>query len=231
MTMSSFELKKASDREIGDAIKLDLKADDDNSGQFEGYASVFNNEDKGGDTVIPGAFATSLKSKNFSQIKMLWQHDPSQVLGTWSEIREDQRGLFVKGQLLLDVAKAREVHTLMRAGAIDSMSIGYKTIRSERDEETWTRKLLEVDVWEVSLVTFPMNAAATVTSMKKAGDIREFESQLREVFGYSKEEAKGVALHGFKALNGRREAGSGGANEVSDLMEALRETQRAFSNQ
>lgn len=124
-----------------------------------GYASLFGAVDQGGDVVQPGAYGASLKLR--PGVKMLWQHDPSKPIGVWDEVREDARGLYVKGRLLLDVQAAREAHVLLGAGAIDGLSIGYRTVRSEK--AAGGRRLLhEIELWEVSLVTFPMLPEARV---------------------------------------------------------------------
>ena len=94
---------------------------------IEGYASLFGHRDQGGDTVAPGAYGRSLKATEAAggRVKMLWQHDPAEPIGVWDEVREDSKGLYVKGRLLTDVARAREAATLIAAGAIDGLSIGY----------------------------------------------------------------------------------------------------------
>lgn len=134
---------------------------------IEGYASVFGLADQGGDVVLPGAYAASLKAIRASgrSVKMLWQHDPGQPIGVWDEVAEDATGLRVKGRVLTDLARGREAATLMAAGAIDGLSIGYRTVRAERDGKG-RRLLAEIDLWEVSLVTFPMlpDARAAVKS-------------------------------------------------------------------
>ena len=140
---------------------------------IEGYASLFGLTDQGGDAVLPGAFAASLKrlATKGDKVRMLWQHDPTKPIGVWDEIREDERGLWVKGRLLPEVAQAREATALIRAGAIDGLSIGYRTVRAERDQKG-RRQLIEVDLWEVSLVTFPMLPEAKV-GRKESEDLRE----------------------------------------------------------
>lgn len=124
---------------------------------IEGYASLFGLRDQGGDAVCAGAFAAGLKklADKGDKVRMLWQHDPGRPIGVWDEIREDEKGLWVKGRLLPEVAQAREAAALLQAGAIDGLSIGYRTIRAERDRKG-CRALVEVELWEVSLVTFPM---------------------------------------------------------------------------
>lgn len=130
---------------------------------IEGYASLFGAVDRGGDVVEPGAYAASLKSLDAAKrrVRMLWQHDPSEPIGVWDEVREDKKGLYVKGRLLPDVARAREAAALLEAGAIEGLSIGYRTVRATKDEHG-RRRLKELELWEVSLVTFPMLPDARV---------------------------------------------------------------------
>ncbi len=130
---------------------------------ISGHASLFGAQDQGGDVVQRGAYGASLArlAKAGHGVKMLWQHDPAQPIGVWDEVREDERGLFVKGRLLLEVQAAREAHVLLQAGAIDGLSIGYRTIRAEK-AAGGQRLLHEIELWEVSLVTFPMLPQARV---------------------------------------------------------------------
>ena len=131
--------------------------------EIAGYASLFGSADQGGDVVQKGAYGASLRrlAEGRSGVKMLWQHDPSRPIGVWDEVREDARGLHVKGRLLLEVQAAREAHALLQAGAIDGLSIGYRTLRSEK-AAGGQRLLHEIELWEVSLVTFPMLPEARV---------------------------------------------------------------------
>ena len=130
---------------------------------IEGYASLFGQEDRGGDVVEKGAYAVSLDllEKAGRRVRMLWQHDPAEPIGVWDEVREDGRGLYVKGRLLTDVTRAREAVSLLEAGAIEGLSIGYRTVRSKKDDNG-RRRLMELELWEVSLVTFPMLPDARV---------------------------------------------------------------------
>ena len=130
---------------------------------ISGYASLFGLVDQGGDIVEAGAYGSALDrlAQKGSTIKMLWQHDPSEPIGVWDEVREDDRGLFVKGRLLPDVARAREAAALIDAGAIDGLSIGYRTVRASKNSKG-QRLLSELELWEVSLVTFPMLPDARV---------------------------------------------------------------------
>ena len=133
--------------------------------RIEGYASVFGVRDQGGDVVVPGAYATSLAvlGARGDSVKMLWQHDPAEPIGVWDEVREDATGLFVRGRLLPEVARAREAAALVAAGAIGGLSIGYRTVRAAKDAGG-TRTLTELELWEVSLVTFPMLPQARVAA-------------------------------------------------------------------
>lgn len=140
----------------------------DADGTFSGYASLFHRTDLGRDMVMPGAFRASLAKRGPAGVKMLFQHDPNTPIGVWRAIREDGDGLYVEGRLTTEVAKAREVLSLMRAGALDGLSIGYRTVRGRTDAKTGVRSLYEVDLWEISVVTFPMLPEARVTSVKDA---------------------------------------------------------------
>ncbi|KUL96153.1 hypothetical protein DK26_08970 [Bosea sp. WAO] len=137
-------------------------------GAFEGYASLFRIADLGKDVVEPGAFRESLARRGPGGVKLLWQHDPTEPIGRWIELREDTRGLHVRGRLSLAVARAREIHALMRDGAIDGLSIGFRSERARNDPRTGLRRLEKVDLWEISLVTFPMQLQARVAMVKAA---------------------------------------------------------------
>lgn len=138
---------------------------------IEGYASLFGATDQGGDVVERGAYAKSLSAGR--RVKMLWQHDPNEPIGIWDEVREDERGLYVKGRLLDSVARAREAAVLTRAGAIDGLSIGYRTVKSHKNQRG-LRCLSEVELWEVSLVTFPMLPEARLDAREgKLDDLRD----------------------------------------------------------
>ncbi|MEM1074954.1 MAG: HK97 family phage prohead protease [Pseudomonadota bacterium] len=139
--------------------------------QISGYASLFGDVDQGNDVVAPGAYAASLSdlAANGGKVKMLWQHNPSEPIGIWDEVREDAKGLYVKGRLLDAVAKGREAKALIEAGAIDGLSIGYRTRKSTRNSEG-QRLLKELELWEVSLVTFPMLPNARITGKSDETD-------------------------------------------------------------
>jgi HK97 family phage prohead protease len=143
---------------------LSLGAD----GMFEGYASIFGIVDLGGDQVAPGAFAQSLAQRGARHVRMLWQHDPAAPIGSWLSIEEDWRGLKVKGRLNLAVARAREALALLRDGAVDGLSIGFRVKTARKTAGGSVRRLLELDLWEISIVTFPMLPQARITAVKRA---------------------------------------------------------------
>ncbi len=149
---------------------------------IEGYASLFGAVDQGNDIVERGAYAASLKklAAGGRQVKMLWQHDPAQPIGIWDEVHEDETGLYVKGRLLPEIARGREAAELISAGALDGLSIGYRTKRASKDAQG-RRHLTEVELWEVSLVTFPMLPEARVGQKadELSGDWRSLASALR----------------------------------------------------
>jgi len=200
-------------------INLDLKRVDVD-GVFEGYASLFDRQDLGKDVIVPGAFARSLKERGLRGIKLLFQHDPNQVIGVWHEILEDHSGLFVKGQINTEVARGREILALMRTGALDGLSIGFRAQEGRRNSKTGVRRLIEVDLWEISIVTFPMLPGARVTHVKSRPFVervptqREFERWLTRDAGLTRKEARAVLISGFSGLQSLRDAGGGREEEV-----------------
>jgi uncharacterized protein len=184
---------------------LDLKQVEPD-GTFAGYASLFGAEDMGHDVVLPGAFRDSLARRGARGIKMLFQHKPEEPIGIWETLKEDARGLFAKGRLMLDVARAREVLSLMRAGALDGLSIGFRAVSGKRDPRSGIRRLAKVDLWEISVVTFPLLPEARVAHVK-AGPFsqrtpteREFERWLTQDAGLSRSQARAVLRTGYKGL-------------------------------
>lgn len=151
--------------ELGYAFELDVKAVTA-EGEFEGYASVFNVEDLGKDIVLPGAFAKSLARRPAGKVKMLRSHDTSEPVGIWTDLQEDGKGLRAKGRLILETTKGRETHVLMKAGALDGLSIGYRSLKDRFDRSKGTRLLEEIDLPEISILAFPMNPRATVSRVK-----------------------------------------------------------------
>jgi uncharacterized protein len=140
----------------------------DVDGVFEGYASLFGVTDLGKDVVMPGAFAETLRKRDASAVRLLWQHDPGIPIGRWLSIEEDKRGLRVRGKLNLAVERARDIHALMREGAVDGLSIGFRVERARAERPTGLRRLEKLDLWEISVVTFPMLPGARVETVKHA---------------------------------------------------------------
>jgi HK97 family phage prohead protease len=137
-------------------------------GVISGYASLFGETDLGGDIVAKGAFRDSLRRNGPARVRMLFQHDPTEPIGVWDEIREDSMGLRVRGRLALKVARAAEVWSLIQEGAIDGLSIGFKAVSARRDARSGVRRLERVDLWEISIVTFPMLPEARIAALKAA---------------------------------------------------------------
>lgn len=180
-----------------------------------GYGSTFGGEpDSYNDVVSKGAFAGSLAKR---KPKMLYQHDARRLCGVWDEVREDGKGLHLKGRFI-NTTLGRDASEEAKSGALDSMSIGFRTLADETDRKTGIRTLNEVDLFEVSLVTFPANAAAVITDVRHAAPatIREFEDLLRDAGSFSREQAKAIAARGFKALDAQREA-----EDLAPLLTAL----------
>ncbi|MFN3659575.1 MAG: HK97 family phage prohead protease [Pseudolabrys sp.] len=138
----------------------------DADGRVEGYASLFGEIDQARDMVMRGAFADTLRLRSVRRVPMLFQHDPTEPVGVWLELREDHRGLYARGRLIPEVARGRELLSLLRAGAIDGLSIGFRTVKARIDPQTRVRRLTAVDLWEISIVTFPLLAGARVRAVK-----------------------------------------------------------------
>ncbi|MBL4836685.1 MAG: HK97 family phage prohead protease [Kordiimonadaceae bacterium] len=201
------------------ALPLDIKTEGA-PGTFEGYGAIFGNKDRDGDIVTHGAFAESLKA---GMPVLLWQHDQKAPIGRFDEVREDEKGLFVKGRLALH-GRGLEAYELLKMGALDGLSIGFVTKEASRDPATSTRTISKADLMEISLVTFPANELARVSTVKAAGfdekgtdmpetdmpetdmldaDVntaRSFERMLREN-GFSRSRAKTITAKGFKATD------------------------------
>ncbi|TDK49835.1 HK97 family phage prohead protease [Antarcticimicrobium luteum] len=162
---------------FGDGLQVSDEA------EIAGYASLFDRPDQSGDVVARGAYSAALRAMAAQgrTVKLLWQHDPAQPIGVWEELREDERGLWVKGRLLQGTQRGREAAALVAAGALDGLSIGYRTRRAERRAEGG-RLLTELELWEVSLVTFPMLSGARVAAKGAGADstLRELAAVLRD---------------------------------------------------
>lgn len=146
------------------SFALDLKSLD-SKGRFAGYASVFNVVDNQHDVILRGAFHNTIR-RGLDHVKFLWQHQQDEPIGVITELSEDAHGLYVQGTLLLNVQRAQEAYSLLKAGAISGLSIGYSPVHYAVDPETGIRRLTEVELWEISLVTFPANKGANITMVK-----------------------------------------------------------------
>jgi uncharacterized protein len=200
-------------------FESEIKAEN-NKGIFTGYGSIFGNEDQGNDIMQKGAFTKSLMNRPVSKVKMLYQHKTDEPIGVFTEIYEDSKGLFVKGQLAMGTQRGREAYELLKMGALDGMSIGFRADPEKQgynENKRGVRTLKEVDLMEISLVTFPMNESALIETVKgNAKNIREWEKILREAGGLSRTEAK----IGAKALSeslSQRDAGDDN-KQLADLI-------------
>ena len=205
-------------------IQAELKAygdddEDENKGMFSGYGSIFNNKDLGNDVMMEGAFAKSIASKGAKGVKLLYQHKADEPIGVFDEIIEDRKGLKVKGRLAMGTQKGKEVYELMKMGAIDGLSIGYRVSPkgATYDEKGKKRMLREVDLMEISAVTFPMNPRARIQAVKgESKSVREWESFFRDEGGLSRSESKVAANAVHKALD-QREVD----NEQTDVIKQI----------
>ena len=171
---------------------LQIKATGDD-GTIEGYGSVFGVRDNYDDVIANGAFANSIKSHQTegTMPAMLWQHNSDHPIGIWTEMVEDTKGLRIKGKLALETVKGKEAHALLKMGAINGLSIGFMSKQWAYDNQTDVRTLTEIDLWEVSLVTFPANEKARITNVKSADEMatpKDAEKSLRDA-GFSKSDA------------------------------------------
>lgn len=174
------------------SFALQIKAAGDD-GTVEGYGSVFGVRDNYDDVIAKGAFVQSLKDHKAAGTMpaMLWQHDADKPIGVWTEMVEDEKGLRIKGQLAMETIKGKEAHALLKMGALNGLSIGFMSKEWAYDRETEVRTLTAIDLWEVSLVTFPANEKARVTNVKSADEMatpKDAEKALRDA-GFSKSDA------------------------------------------
>ena len=210
------------------SLSLEVKATGE-EGQIEGYGAVFGNRDSYGDIMVKGAFAETLKGR---KPKMLWQHNMLDPIGSWDEYYEDERGLYMKGRIAIKSTKGRDAYELVKAGAIDGLSIGYVT--KDYEMEAGARLLKKVDLFETSLVTIQANAAAMVTSVKNA-DVRDIEAMFRQM-NFSRSEAKAMASAAWKRRDDvLREADAivpeADQREVDELKALLTSTLRNIGGQ
>ena len=201
---------------IGLALEIKSVGDD---GTIEGYASVFGVIDSWDDIVAKGAFVASLKEHldAGTMPAMLWQHKDSEPIGVWLSMVEDAKGLKVTGKLALETVRGKEAYALLKMGALNGLSIGFVAKQWSYDRDTDVRTLVEVDLWEVSLVTFQANKKATVTGIKSAPDDlaapKDAERALRDA-GFSRAEAKTFVSRVMRMGDDQREAGESTAQAL-----------------
>ncbi|WP_020146891.1 HK97 family phage prohead protease [Thioalkalivibrio sp. ALJ15] len=188
---------------------------DDASRSFAGYASVFNGVDAYGDTILPGAYAHTLENRS-RPIRMRWNHT-GPVIGRWTVLREDEKGLWVEGQLTPGHSVAEDAYASLKHGAVDGLSIGYLIPPGGAEEKDGTRYLKSIELVEISVVEEPADAGALVANVKQVDPTspRELERGLRDL-GLSKREAKRLMAGGFSALSDEDE-------EAAEIAAALRE--------
>ena len=210
------------------SFNFELKAVQED-GFFSGYGAVFGNVDWYNDVILPGAFKASLEkwqSKN-KMPPVLWNHNDSEPIGVYTQIYEDEKGLFVEGKLLIDdVPRAKSTYALLKAGAIDGLSIGYSTKKANQ-QGNGVRELIEVDIGEISIVTQPANDRSLITSVKnilEGGELPtlpEFEKFLRES-GFSKSQSTAIASKGLRSLLSESEEQIKEAKSVSNALNILK---------
>lgn len=198
-------------------------------GFFSGYGAVFGNIDWYNDVILPGAFTASIakwRAKN-KMPPVLWNHNDSEPIGVYTNIYEDEKGLYVEGKLLVDdVPRAKSTHALLKAGAIDGLSIGYSTKKANQ-QTNGVRELVEVDLSEISIVTQPANERSLITSVKSKLDdgelptLPEFEKFLRES-GFSKNQATAIASKGLRSLLSESEEEIKEAKSISNALNILK---------
>lgn len=190
-------------------------------GSFEGYATVFGNADFYGDIIMPGALTKTLARKRVTPVPALWQHDQDDPIGVYPELTVDNKGLLVKGMLTRGVQQADECYLLMKSKAISGLSMGFITEDADYNMTTGQRSILQLDLWEISPVTFPANDLARVTDVKSLsnmGKLSDIEQYLRDEGGFSAKEAKCIVSR-IKALDTPRDADSA---EIKKALSILR---------
>lgn len=172
--------------------QIDVKFDEKRAGVFSGYASVFGGVDSYGDTIAPGAYSKTLEKRE-RPIQLRWNHYGG-VIGKWLSITEDEKGLFVEGQLTPGHSVAQDAYALLKHGAVNGMSIGYRPIEYEENVETGTRTLKEIELVEISIVETPADTMALIGNVKSALEeaktLKEIEAILRDVGRFSQVDAK-----------------------------------------
>lgn len=190
-------------------ISFVVKSFDEGKGTFEGYGSIFGNEDSYGDIVKKGAFVDSLKKR---KPKLLWQHRMSEPIGIYEEIREDEKGLFVKGKLEMESDFGKRIHSLLKMGALEGLSIGYRTVKCEFEDKERIRILTKLDLFEISIVTMPANEDALIDYVKSDEKeieqfdcMKDFENFLKEPYGLKTREERATFISKLKEFSNKRD--------------------------
>ncbi|SDC30721.1 hypothetical protein SAMN05444678_102258 [Sphingomonas sp. YR710] len=224
--------RKGMDRLAFDC-EIKLAGDGAAVGTIEGYGSVFGLMDRGGDIVEPGAFKASLADwrRRKAMPPMLWHHDPAMPVGVWTEVSEDDKGLKLKGQLVMDVPMAASARALIAAGAVKGLSIGFNTIEDKIDRATGVRHLKKVDLWEVSLVTFPMLPEAQISNVKQFDPLvlRAIEADLKSELNLSNASAvRAVAIFKKHLREGGGQPEHEPRDGAKDMLMSLRKAAEAL---
>lgn len=206
------------------SFALQIKATGDD-GTIEGYGSVFGVKDNYDDVIAAGAFQATLKEHKAggTMPAMLWQHDADKPIGVWTEMVEDSKGLRIKGMLALDTVRGKEAHALLKMGALNGLSIGFVSKQWAYDRETEVRTLTEIDLWEVSLVTFPANEKARITNVKSNSDLvtpKDAERVLRDA-GFSKADATALVSRVMRMGEERSDSVNSTAKAMSSAQRLL----------
>lgn len=188
---------------------FEVKATGDD-GSVEGYGSVFGVKDSYDDVIAAGAFIKSLADHKSAGTMpaMLWQHDPSEPIGIWTDMTEDAKGLKISGRLALGTSRGKEAHALLKMGALNGLSIGFVSKQWTYDKDTAIRTLTEIDLWEVSLVTFPANGKSRITNVKSCEELnapKDAERILRDA-GFSKADALAFVSRVMRMGEARRDS-------------------------
>lgn len=214
----------------GAVIPMETHTFDDNTGKFEGYATVYGvpiDRPFGQVVMDPGLFSDSIKRQGAENIRLLWQHNTDEPIGVYEELREDSKGVFVQGRLLVEeIARAKEVYSLMKNKAIGGLSVGFGVLEQHTDKDSELVHYTKGELFEVSAVTFPANVEAKVSRVHSADfkSIRDFEEFLREA-GFSRKDATVVASKGFNAL--QRDAED--EQEILQSIKKLQQTLKGIS--
>ena len=204
-------------------VSFDTKSfhvDAEDERKFAGYANTFDHKDRAGDITQRGAFLKSLANHiaKGTNVKMLAHHDMTRPIGVWEKMVEDDKGLYVEGRLTQGVRDADEAYALLKDGALDSMSIGYRVVREEYDRKSGANLLHEIDLHEISLVAIPANQESVITAVKSSPDVRSLEKSLRDA-GLSRREAKVLLAKGISGLESERDASAHDSKKLAKAAE------------